>query len=100
MLTFQLFMVPALFMALFSLAFTNLIAALGSLQLHSYRWQIFKNFMERKETERLVAIGQTAGMIGHDIRNPLQAIVSELYLAKDALANTPHFEDRARRWRA
>ncbi|MCW4000332.1 MAG: ATP-binding protein [Candidatus Bathyarchaeota archaeon] len=33
-----------------------------------------------KDAERLAAIGQTAGMIGHDIRNPLQAIVGELYL--------------------
>ena len=26
---------------------------------------------------RLAAIGATAGMVGHDIRNPLQAIVSD-----------------------
>lgn len=42
-----------------------------------------------KETERLAAIGQTAGMVGHDIRNPLQAIVGELYLAKDEVASMP-----------
>ncbi|NLF88517.1 GHKL domain-containing protein [Candidatus Bathyarchaeota archaeon] len=34
-----------------------------------------------KDAERLSAIGATAGMVGHDIRNPLQAIVSDLYLA-------------------
>jgi PAS domain S-box-containing protein len=39
-----------------------------------------------KEKERLAGIGETAGMIGHDIRNPLQAIVSELYLARKAMA--------------
>ncbi len=33
-----------------------------------------------KAAERLAAIGQTAGMIGHDIRNPLQAIAGELFL--------------------
>ena len=41
---------------------------------------------ERKNAERLAAIGATAGMVGHDIRNPLQAIVGDLYLAKTDLA--------------
>src|SRR5690554_7068410 len=35
-----------------------------------------------KAAERLATIGETAGMVGHDIRNPLQAIAGELYLAK------------------
>jgi signal transduction histidine kinase len=34
------------------------------------------------QSESLAAIGKTAGMVGHDIRNPLQSIISELYLAK------------------
>ncbi len=38
-----------------------------------------------QNAERLAAIGETAGMVGHDIRNPLQSIISELYLAKDDL---------------
>ena len=42
-----------------------------------------------KENERLAAIGQTAGMVGHDIRNPLQAIVGELYLATDEVVSLP-----------
>jgi signal transduction histidine kinase len=42
-----------------------------------------------KEAERLAAIGQTAGMVGHDIRNPLQAIICELYLAKVELQEMP-----------
>ena len=46
--------------------------------------------LEKKlqDSERLAAIGQTAGMIGHDIRNPLQAIVSELYIAKEVMAES------------
>ena len=35
-----------------------------------------------KDAERLAAIGQTAGMVGHDLRNPLQTVLGELYLAK------------------
>ncbi len=36
-----------------------------------------------KDSERLVTIGQTAGMVGHDLRNPLQTVIGELYLAKN-----------------
>ena len=47
-----------------------------------------------KDAERLAAIGATAGMVGHDIRNPLQAITSDLYLAKTELATTPETEEK------
>ena len=40
-----------------------------------------------KDSERLVAIGQTAGMVGHDLRNPLQTVIGELYLAKKEVAS-------------
>jgi PAS domain S-box-containing protein len=36
-----------------------------------------------KDAERMAAIGQTAGMVGHDIRNPLQAITSDMYLISE-----------------
>jgi PAS domain S-box-containing protein len=39
-----------------------------------------------QNAERLAAIGQTAGMIGHDIRNPLQSIVGELFLMQQEVA--------------
>jgi two-component system CheB/CheR fusion protein len=41
------------------------------------------------DAETLSAIGKTAGMVGHDIRNPLQSIVSDVYLAKTELAEVP-----------
>jgi signal transduction histidine kinase len=92
--TFEWFMEPGLFTAVFSLVFANIVAALCSLQMHSYRWRIYQSLSERKETDRLAAIGQTAGMIGHDIRNPLQAIVSELYIAKEVIAENTRGEEK------
>jgi signal transduction histidine kinase len=48
--------------------------------------QLAKERAEKlKDAERLAVIGATAGMVGHDIRNPLQAIVGELYLSKGNL---------------
>jgi PAS domain S-box-containing protein len=47
-----------------------------------------------KDSERLAAIGATAGMVGHDIRNPLQAITSDVYLAKTDLASTLDSEEK------
>ena len=41
-----------------------------------------KRTRQLRDSERLAAIGETAGMVGHDIRNPLQAIVSDVYLLK------------------
>jgi signal transduction histidine kinase len=40
--------------------------------------------MEKRlsEKERLATIGVTAGMVGHDIRNPLQAIVGDTFLIR------------------
>lgn len=46
------------------------------------------------QAERLATIGQTAGMVGHDIRNPLQAIAGELYLAKNELASISDSESK------
>jgi PAS domain S-box-containing protein len=46
------------------------------------------------QAERLAAIGQTAGMVGHDIRNPLQAIAGELYLCKMGLESIPDDETK------
>ena len=48
-----------------------------------------KKTRQLKDAERLAAIGQTAGMIGHDIRNPLQAIAGELFLMKQDVESSP-----------
>ncbi len=47
-----------------------------------------------RNTERLAAIGATAGMVGHDIRNPLQAITNDLYLVQQKLNETPPCESQ------
>ena len=47
-----------------------------------------------QDTERLAAIGQTAGMVGHDIRNPLQAITSDVYLLEQDLTSMPESEEK------
>jgi len=40
------------------------------------------------ESERLAAIGETAAMVGHDLRNPLQVIYNSLYLLKTGLGKS------------
>jgi two-component system CheB/CheR fusion protein len=42
-----------------------------------------------KDAERLAAIGETAGMVGHDIRNPLQTITSSIYLSNEEVNELP-----------
>jgi phosphoglycerate-specific signal transduction histidine kinase len=48
-----------------------------------------ENAKRLKDAERLATIGQIAGMVGHDIRNPLQSIVNELYCTKLKLEESP-----------
>ncbi len=47
-----------------------------------------------KDSERLAAIGQTAGMVGHDIRNPLQAIIGEVFLANSEITSLPECDEK------
>ena len=67
-------------------------------KLEEYASQMEKLAAERakqlSQAERLATIGQTAGMVGHDIRNPLQAIAGELYLAKDELYTMPDSDSK------
>jgi signal transduction histidine kinase len=98
----------------FSLLAANLIALGSSWQLHSYRKKSYKDLTERKQlqqkledynksleqivverteklktAERLAAIGATAGMVGHDIRNPLTAITGAVYIAEKKAKTLP-----------
>jgi PAS domain S-box-containing protein len=50
--------------------------------------------IQLKDAERLAAIGATAGMVGHDIRNPLQAITGDVFLAKTDLTAIPESEEK------
>jgi len=45
------------------------------------------------KSQRLAAIGETAAMVGHDLRNPLQTTTTTLYLAR-RLLNSGKTEDR------
>jgi PAS domain S-box-containing protein len=47
-----------------------------------------------KNKERLAVIGATAGMVGHDIRNPLQAIFGDLYLLASDMTSLPEGEQK------
>ena len=70
----------------------------NAIQLEEYTSQLEELAEQRanklKDAERLAAIGATAGMVGHDIRNPLQAITGDIYLAKTDLTSLPESEEK------
>jgi len=58
----------------------------------TYLVAVFRDVTERKrmeqrllQSQRMVAIGEAAAMVGHDLRNPLQVMVNKLYLADGAV---------------
>jgi PAS domain S-box-containing protein len=67
-------------------------------ELGEYRNDLEKLVEQRtrqlKESERLATIGATAGMVGHDIRNPLQAIVGDIYFTKKTLNQLPESQQK------
>ena len=67
-------------------------------KLEEYMKNLERTIEERtkqlKDAERLATIGATAGMVGHDIRNPLQSMMSSLYLTEKELANLPDSEEK------
>lgn len=52
-----------------------------------------KRLKQLRVSERLAVIGQTAGMVGHDIRNPLQAIIGDLFLIEQEINTNPRCKD-------
>ena len=53
---------------------------------------VFSDITERKRmeetlrrSERMAVIGETAAMVGHDLRNPLQTMLTRLYLVKKGM---------------
>jgi PAS domain S-box-containing protein len=56
---------------------------------HNLEELIKQKTKQLREKERFAVIGQTAGMIGHDIRNPLQSMDGAIYLAREYVESLP-----------
>lgn len=65
------------------------IALVNSQTLETLETLVEERTKKLKDSERLSAIGAVAGMVGHDIRNPLQAMISDVYLALSDLESMP-----------
>lgn len=73
---------------------TNLKQREEHLQTHSTELEAMVDKTQRllKEKERLAAIGETASIVGHDLRNPLQSIANTIFLMNDTLKEMPESE--------
>ena len=67
-------------------------------KIHQYNKHLQELVAERTKQlvdyERFAAMGQVAGMVGHDIRNPLQALTGEVYLIRSELDNIHNPESK------
>jgi len=63
----------------------------GELKRHSEHLQelVDEKTKQLQESHRLATIGETATMVGHDLRNPLQAIVNSMYILDKMLGEVP-----------
>ncbi len=59
------------------------------LRVNDLQMLVDERTKQLREAERLAVIGETAGMVGHDMRNPLQSIVIAVYLAEEELNSLP-----------
>jgi signal transduction histidine kinase len=63
-------------------------------ELVEERTMALKESQERLvKAERLAAIGQAATIVGHDLRNPLQAIENGIYYINTELSNRPNSQN-------
>jgi PAS domain S-box-containing protein len=69
------------------------VALLNSQVLEGLEMEIEQRTRQLRDSERLATVGATAAMVGHDIRNPLQAIVGDVYLLRSDLASMPASEE-------
>ena len=107
--------IPTLVSLFLSLVFADIVGGISAWQVQKYRLRSFQDIAKSRElqkqleqhtkqleaivnerteklkaAERLAAIGATAGMVGHDIRNPLTAITGAVYLAKKEIGQLPN----------
>jgi len=61
----------------------------------SLEQKVSEQAKELVDAERLSAIGATAGMVGHDIRNPLQAIAGDVYLLREDIKGMPERKEKS-----
>ncbi len=80
----------------FDLDITEYRRAEAKLQQYATRMEELaaEKTLKLQEAERLAVIGATAGMVGHDIRNPLQSLLGNVFLAKSDVSALPESEEK------
>jgi len=84
-------MVPTLDRTCAALGKTSRVRAEKELREYSRGLEILleERTRELQEAQRMITVGKTALMVGHDLRNPLQSITYAAYLIKEAAKELP-----------